>query len=248
MMDLKEKKTPEELFDLAMAGRGGRLDTSKTPTPLAHEARRNFARSFLEGIGARSNEPDQPVIHFDYYDSKQPNAVAFSRDGYDFVGMSRELAEGLYFMFGAMLEDGSALRFLGLNAASFAGQEEEISKRLGFALTTRDEADLMELMRVVYAHILEIEATRFLLLHEIAHLHFGHVAYLQNRAGDPMLFETAPESGGAIDALTRQTLEWDADSDAVCQSLYGVLNRLGKPGSNIVDTIVYESARNALFT
>lgn len=56
-------------------------------------------------------------------------------------------------------------------------------------------------------------ALRFVLIHELTHLRYGHVGLLREHGGLLQLDER-PVEHGQLDSLERQTLEWDADQFA----------------------------------
>ena len=68
------------------------------------------------------------------------------------------------------------------------------------------------------------------LFHEYAHLQNGHVDFLRTR-GAHAINEAAGALPAGLDPLTRQTLEWDADSSAIQVCLNVVLDLQSGPGT-----------------
>lgn len=240
------QQTPEEIFDNAMKHSGGRFDTAWLTNPSDYELRRGFAESIIRRTKNNPAIRQSPPIHFDYYKNSRPNAVAFSKDGHDFVGMSTELVDGLRMRLWATLQDGTALTFLGMTDTGLAGHRLDEIASFTEALPSCALPTAAELAREVYARILDRIATEFLIHHELAHLVFGHVAYLKHRTGSGLLFELDESKG--LDWLTSQTLEWDADSYATCESLRSVLRDVGRSFESIVMTRAFGSAHAALLT
>jgi hypothetical protein len=78
-------------------------------------------------------------------------------------------------------------------------------------------------LRLLCAELLRLQALDFLCFHELAHLGYGHIGYLEAAGGVPFLQELAPSIAFPDQGVTRQALEMSADAFAASMSLTGFL-------------------------
>ncbi len=214
-----------DIFHEAVADDGGRLDTGSLDPALAggfnYVAER--ARGFLRTAAAAL--PEMPQVHFDFIDNYRFNACAFQLKGRYFIGVTRGTVATLVLLFDRMLADPEILPFIG-NA------EEEVATLpllpdigLDFEGSVASVSTFprpQNPVRRSTANKLAELALDFLTAHEFAHVANGHVDYIEEKQGISAIEEV---SGAAWMprirqiALTRQTMEMDADGTAVQLSL-----------------------------
>lgn len=105
--------------------------------------------------------------------------------------------------------------------------------------------------RLEYAIHLVTLAMHFIFEHELSHILFGHVDYLQHRFGYSQIHESYPESTFEKARFDLQTLEMDADCTALARSCNIITNAINNPkivhsGIRKFYTSLY-SATNDLF-
>jgi hypothetical protein len=213
------------IFHEAMAGEGGRLDTSAidptTAAGLDHAARR--ARGFLQS--AAEALPGMPPIHFDYVDSWDFNAVAFGCKGRYFIGVYRGAVATLALLFDRMLADREVLPFVG------SPQEEAAVLPLLPDIGTNYKRTVASVptfpgpqdpARRATARKLTELTLDFLTAHEFAHVANRHVDFASEKLGVSAIQEVggAPRTPDGTELpLINQTMEMDADGTAVMLSL-----------------------------
>src|SRR4051794_39722802 len=57
-----------------------------------------------EALNRERDGVDQPAFHFDYIESKIPNAISFTPEGYSFIGMTVPLLDRLWKVSGRVSE------------------------------------------------------------------------------------------------------------------------------------------------
>lgn len=221
----------ETLFHEVMIGIGyrGRLDV---PTQASScDVMYNWAREFANGKieWARSKIPGLPPIHFDFIDSEEINAHAFSCDGKYFIGLCAGPLVAFNTLFLHLLADKRVLRGIGnpdreseklplLTLPIHVAQPRIYNNDRDIA--PRDEE------RLAYAKHLRTIVFDYLLSHEIVHIANGHVDYLGKEHGLTALPEAGQTEIDPERRLDRQTIEMDADAIAGSWALSAIRKNL----------------------
>jgi hypothetical protein len=184
----------EVVFDRALrdckTGYSGRQDPEKLDTPyreLACDLRDHMNKIYgtefqrVEGSGAR-------LLHFDFIDSSDANAIAFKREHYAFVGVTTGLLRRANKICYGICHDPAAVRALGL--------------------TPSDEAYAVRIFTALFSILIQ-----FLAAHELGHHFHGHVGFAAAQ-GRSVIEETARALGEG-GAEKSHVAEVEADGYAV---------------------------------
>jgi hypothetical protein len=222
-----------DIFHLAVAGLGGRLDPASVhpETALGLKYAAGRARGFLQTAAAAL--PRMPPIYFDFIDNWEFNARAFRCDGNYFIGVYRGALVTLGVLFDRMLADQRILPFIGK-------AEEEVAALPPITALARIGTDFIQALdsvstfsrprdpaRQALASVMMDMAFDFLTAHEFAHIANGHLDYYTSR-GISAIDEVAGTPGDAEDKLISQTMEMDADGTAVLISLGSEWRKIGQ--------------------
>jgi len=223
-------QSPEEIFDREMKPLGGRLDPDIFNPNVARifENHRQRAEKWIFDV--KSNYlPAMPVVHFDFINNPELNAIAFAADGHEFIGIYAGTIIIILGLFRRMLADSTILMDVGnvhmetekppLNA-NWEPDANQLS------LLEADISSPKDAVRRAHAHLLAELAIDFLISHEHAHLSNGHIALIQKITGSPFMTELGWDKSKNPSNITFQTLEMDADCDAVAQGLAKVFGRI----------------------
>jgi hypothetical protein len=177
---------------------------------------RSVADAYLRAV--RRKAPSSTLdVAFEFADATSFNAIAFEREGYQFIGVPCGTLLLLYHVFGRMLATHRILRDIG---SPDAQPRYEPAPALVF--DSDDIADSPDRpstsgptdpMRVAYAVFLVRIAFDFLIMHEYQHIEGGHLR-LPDGVDRAAILEVDSISRSDTDALTRQVLEMDADAAA----------------------------------
>lgn len=225
--------TTEEVFDefTQSAGCGPRLDTS----PLPEAAKSVFgwhARNAASFIGSASAHcPRLPPIHFDWVSNPEVNAWAFRHRGQYFIGITDGAIGVLNLFINRLLCHPNVLTHVGDPSRETAGPVLSgftANAHSMFTAGHRPEVPQDE-TRSRYARHLQDLAVALLVGHELTHIVNGHVDLVRDRLGLPFVAELGWAKSTAMPAVTRQTLEMDADCGAVCHQIGTIRIKLTDP-------------------
>ncbi|QDU05511.1 hypothetical protein V6x_52490 [Gimesia chilikensis] len=212
--------TDEEMFnEFTSANRymGPRFDINKASPWL--RARLNSAASAarFQIERAASAVPEMPPIHFDWIENHDINAWAFAyRDKY-FIGINAGALIYLHSLFSRMLSNPNILPVVGNPSKEKDNRVPAVCiKPIAGMLHSSDLEPILptDADRQFHYEYLNNQAMGFIVAHEITHLLHGHIAYAQDRFGYHGIFERGSKKEKPMPALTRQTLEMDADMGA----------------------------------
>lgn len=211
--------TDEEAFDEFTRDQnlGPRFDTGKASNWLKNRlnAAASSARSLIRN--AASVAPRMPPIHFDWIENDDVNAWAFPHQGKYFIGVTVGSAIYLHSLFSRMLSNAHILPDVGDPSKEIDSRVSAVAIRLGKGnLHASGFSPVIpkDPQRQFHYEYLNNLSMGFLVSHEITHLLHGHVAYRQDRLGLAGIAEMGWDKGDPEPALTRQTLEMDADMGA----------------------------------
>jgi hypothetical protein len=222
-------KSATELFNEYLQDMGGRLDPSLIPPNTARvlEHHRNLAEQWIADV-KREHLPNMPDIHFDYIDSLELNACAFSAEGRGFIGINAGTVALIYILFRRMLADPNILPSIGNVHTELSDPPLFNALQLGADHSAFLHASIIpkDPVRQSYAHLLAELALDFLFAHEYGHISNGHVYFNSDTTGQPFIVEIRRGISSGQADLTSQTLEMDADCDAVLQGLEKIFGRI----------------------
>jgi hypothetical protein len=213
-----------DIFNAAVADRGGRLDSARLPPIIAEGL--NYASGRASGFlrTAAAALPGMPPIYFDFIDNWEFNAVALKHDGKYFIGVYRGALATLSVLFDRMLGDPRILPFVGKSE----DEEADLPNIPAFDALRTDFIQALDAVpafrrprnpaRQSFARKMVDTAFDFLLAHEFAHIANGHIDFYANR-GISAIDEAAGVAGDMERMLISQTIEMDADDTAVLISL-----------------------------
>ncbi|MGO9095612.1 MAG: M48 family metalloprotease [Bryobacteraceae bacterium] len=151
-----------------------------------NEALRNESKDVPEHV-------DHPPFHFDYVDSRIPNALAFRYEGYSFIGITIALIDMLW------------------DACVRLSRSETVASLLGVRLTAEEHERL---------HVVMLRTQlSFVLSHEYTHHVHGHAC----SQGSESLFFNEILDIGETGGLEQRTLEADADAYAAYHVLANLI-------------------------
>lgn len=187
-----------EIFDIAVADRGGRLDIDQFGEDSLFPYHRDQAVRAIRQLAAL--QPLQPPlsVHFDYVKDGRLNAFAFAVGERHFVGLHGGTIPIVHSLFLQLLSHPSALRHVGDPDREIAPAQHRrpglVDADTLFQRGGKDGMPLAEtlprdLTRKIYARILATVAIDFLTHHELGHVLYGHVGLLNSRAGTPFIAE-----------------------------------------------------------
>jgi hypothetical protein len=247
-----------EIFNRAMKDKGKYISTNDLPSPmnqlLIHY--QNRCEHLLKFDKKRL--PLMPNVHFGYLDNYGLNAVAFIEDDHWFIGMNLGTILVIFSWFQRMLADPEILPSIGNIKNEERQSPTEIYWNTDFfELVKHNSSNLKapkDETRQNYAQLLTDIAIDFLFHHEFTHLAHGHVSWLGKTENLPYIseFETADNNSQNLSnayKITRQMLEYDADSGAVSRAWeelsYRVNNKLELPKEY---RPFYETLYDAIYT
>jgi hypothetical protein len=164
--------------------------------------------------------PTMYPVFVGYVESLRMNAFAFVRENYGFVGLYPGSVLTIYSFFSNLLAHPNFFPTIG------DPQKEE--QWAGF-----DRAHIVRIpkdpTRGSFAGLLSVLAIDFLFTHEIGHLMNGHAELINVKLGVPVFAEFDVGQSKALDNLTSQTLEMDADCFATGQGVSVAVGRASNP-------------------
>lgn len=172
------------------------------------------ARSLLRNAGATAEK--MPSVHFDFVDNKDINACAFRHRGRYFIGMNSGSVVYLHTLFSRLLSNPRVLPAVGDITREDEARVAPVPIRHGRVHESSQFAPIIpnDPARQFHYEYLNVVALGFLMSHEITHILHGHVAYCEERLGYRGISESRWHTGEPSAAMTRQTLEMDADIGA----------------------------------
>jgi hypothetical protein len=204
-----------DIFHDVMLPYGGRWDLHNSPMSDYWSSFKDAANELVDAT--KQFFPRMPEVYFDLVSNPGIQAYAFTSHGRYFIGVYSGTVFLLDTIFSRMMCDRRALPKVG----NILLERKEPQSLLGVGLDAQKalDAGLYPLrpkcpVRQEYHNLLLECAFRFLVVHELAHILKGHVDYMDKRFSVPFLAEMGWIGKSASDALTRQSFEMDADSQA----------------------------------
>jgi len=148
------------------------------------------------------------------------NAFAASLDDCDVIGINR----GVY---GILLATARGVVSQGFSTSQFAGNQSDVAGRTVSGspkdvlrgIAALDPSPLQDDSQDLTAHRIARVAFHFMLFHELAHLVNGHCDWVGLNRAVSLICEMNDGQFEALEGLERETLEWDADSEAIREIL-----------------------------
>jgi hypothetical protein len=219
--------TLEEEFDLLFKSYGGSFNPKKTNHPEILENTINGCRNILNNH--KQNNSKLPEAYFGFINNPVLNAIASKKDNNYFIGINI----GTYFLlldiFNRMLSSKEILTEFG-NVSEESDNvkifDPQITDARIFYMAKEPPAPVAPKNPVRYylAQLLTAYSIKYLLLHEYAHIIFGHLDFLNSQNNSFECSElTYNNFKNGIDPLTSQILELDADSYAIYTAIKEIL-------------------------
>lgn len=196
------------IFDRLMHQKGGRCNLDVLPDGDKTKVWLNgaLAHATNRADNIRGANPKMGEFHIDFVDNANLNAVAFEAEGLSFVGIYLGALSAISLKFHSLLSGGSLLDKMAARPAV----RDLPRERNGFPDTEHE----------AYAELLSFIARDFLTSHELGHLLHGHLTFVRETAGLTAISEQwEADADHRVTNLDRQTLEMDADSFAVAQTI-----------------------------
>ncbi|WP_421830354.1 hypothetical protein [Larkinella sp.] len=213
----------EDAFDEKMMPRGGRfdIDTLEIEDQVLFHRFKSNAQNFIDQVKTRPEGviEGMPHVHFDFINNPNFNATAFIHKGKEFIGFNYGLILMVYEIFNRILS--SPKIFPDLGNVELEHEHEKLPVLTPNFEVVRDQYEEkkyspyvypVDETRSYYANDLADLALNFLLLHEIAHLRYGHLSYVNHKMGMDFIMEFDGEIERKINPLTNKLLEWNADN------------------------------------
>ncbi len=247
--------TNDEIFDeftSAERDLGPRMDIGKASPWLRKRLEHGaaHARSLIRDAAAAATQ--MPQIHFDWIENDDINACAFLHRGKYFIGVTAGSVIYLHSLFSRMLSNPSVLPKIGDVSKEDEARVPPVAIQLGrgnlhasgFVPIIPKDPD-----RQFHYEYLNHVAMGFLVAHEITHLLHGHVGYREDRLGHSGISEISWKKGESEPALTRQTLEMDADIGAAVAQAGTVIWRVMVPTQRPTGALsrFYQTPEDAMF-
>ena len=179
----------------------GKADLDRLPgEPLPRELLENLKAMFNLALAVEKDVPQHAAhdpFHFDYVDSDEPNALAFTCDGYSLIGVTIPLLANLWESAGRVAKSAEIVALLDLRLSDDERRSMSIEQRITVALFR------LELF--------------FITLHEWTHIVHGHV---RNADETGFANEIVSSEDGNIDQQARES---DADGYAAYHMLEIIL-------------------------
>jgi hypothetical protein len=174
-------------------------------------------------------------VHLDYINNGKIVAIAFEEDGRGFIGFAWGAIVILGDLFNRMMRNPKFMPAIGdaeaedfdsvfhdgipIDARSLRSRKVTTPTGELWASLPRDPT------RQCYAELCRIVALNFALIHELAHIGYGHGRYLASIGATPYLIDAPFIPAPRELQVTRQALEMNADAFGASISLSALLNR-----------------------
>src|SRR5260370_38279539 len=204
-------KRHEAIFDEIFAAYGGRLYPAPPFFARSLEVDRTALVYWVRRVKTALDVMRLPEIYFDYLSSGSVNAVASETLGYGYIGRTWGAIAVLGDLFFRMLSHPDVLPFIGISSGEALDESLKDGISLdatSFQARRRGDTDPRQNqvwatvpkdpLRCHFARLCGRAATDFLILHELAHIGYGHLRYLKANFDVPFLVE--------LEALTSSTL------------------------------------------
>jgi len=213
----------QTIFDefLSKCNRGSRLNPSDIIDPSFPNDFLSRARSQIEHYSKTYN--DSSKYHIDLTISGKMEAFSFLNKDIGFIAVSFDTILILRILFLRILSDPNS--FPGVGNVHL--EEPLTSPYLTGLPKSTNELNVESrspkcVMREGFSRILTITSFHFLVAHELAHLSNGHLAWINSLHEGSLISEVTGNNTKPLSAITRQTLEMDADASAVKQVITAI--------------------------
>jgi hypothetical protein len=219
----------KDYFDLATKNFGGRFNHERP------ELFDNIVSRYNKTIEYYKKDPNLlkplPSIIFDFVENNNLNAFAMKSDNKYIIGIHISTFVILSDLFSRMLANKNILPNIGN-----ASLEKPIEKINDYFSNLEDLVNIefkvvqpIDPIRKKYADYLALIALDFIFEHELSHIVFGHVDYLNEKYGLEIYTEINNSAINIKNNLDFQTLEMDADGTALARccsfAVFEILNK-----------------------
>jgi hypothetical protein len=223
---------PEQIFDLATKQDGGRL--------LERSSLINSLVERFKSLLVSYSKDDKlikafPSIYVDFVDNSTFNAFAFKYYDKYIIGIHEGVVLILNDLFKRMLSHKNILSDVGdssneLEDKSIEGYFDNIDDMVVFGHNGRYIfLEPKDITRRQFASHLTTIALTFIFEHELSHILFGHVDFLNEKYGLNRLSEIQGDDSPLLRNLDLQTMEMDADCTSIARCCNLAINVVNKP-------------------
>ncbi len=212
-------KDMRSIFDRAVSAYGGRLPIKSVPKhsrPLFVLSLQSF-RSFLERIRVL---PTPYVcsgsLYLDYIANDNFNALAFTRERHEFIGVFAGVPARIFDAFFTLLSSDMVLPEIGNSRVETMPMETlqlRMATLFSGGVNSKEQLPNDPIRRAI-AGFLGVNVLSFLFAHELAHIIRGHLAYLEHKMGLQIYSEWGMSSDAGLRNEDMQAIEFGADSHA----------------------------------
>lgn len=213
----------ESEFDQVFKGKGGRYNDRSTEMEYLNWVP-ICSRILVEWM--RHNDPFLPEPYIDIIDDNEPNAYVTKNGDKYFIGITYGTIVLLNNTFYDMLSSKIFLTDIRDPAKEVDTKEMLLIRltKMGQFMLTKDLPEKpvpINHIRILFAFQLMKMAVEFLVLHEFAHIIYGHLDFVRSVLGsfEVKEIEEKKESRNCTDPLIWQSLEMNADSYAAKRSI-----------------------------
>ncbi|MCW3097843.1 MAG: hypothetical protein JWL77_3461 [Chthonomonadaceae bacterium] len=216
----------EDIFDEIAKAKGARRYTYEGE--LIIELRNHARRYAAASLEWETTKAGTPLVYVDIVDSASLNAFASYRDGQDFIGINKGVAELVRSLFYKLLTLEDVFPEIGDPTGLEIGEPTGLwsslprdTTQVGVPLSPPQDEE-----RKYLAERLTQFAYDFLIAHELAHVRHGHTR-LSEISSTFEIDELEQSSSATVseeEGITKQTAEMDADAFATAQGLANLFN------------------------
>jgi len=221
---LTDKTDIKSIFAQEALDLGGLLDAFSLPasTEFERDARLSlqlFSEKIHDDYFSLNKDSDEYLrmlydnLHCDLLNNLDVNAFAFKSDKFYFIGINAGSLLVIQQAFFTLLSHPAVLQDIG-NIANETPKFDSIP--FGFPLTNKKLENISDIspkdtVRWHYCLFLTSCAMRFLMLHELGHILYGHIDYIAQIGARPLLSEIPQQDNSPFSSDTLQALEFQAD-------------------------------------
>lgn len=198
---------------------------------LALGAVANFCARYSHILESARRHGEPMLLDFHIIDSPGFNALAASFDDADVIVIYRDVLSTLLATCRALVSHGLLFPEHKLPEIEVVGICAGARMRdVALGTAKLDSVPLADPVREVLAQSMYQLASQFVLGHEFAHICNGHIDWLNQQTGLPLLAEMAAPDLPSFSGWERETLEWDAD----CTGMHDVIQLALSPEITVV--------------